>query len=119
MMSSFCAKIINFLKKLLEGFGFYEPDSFAPFDEWKPKVLERSMTSVSVDRILRRHGFSIKRIEGAEIFDATVPFANRIPGLFRNSTFLKFRSLIDHSSSWYGLKWLSLHGIFHAILKTK
>jgi ubiquinone/menaquinone biosynthesis C-methylase UbiE len=103
------------LKVLLEGVGIYGKDTFAPFDEWKPKVLERRITATWMQRTLRRQGFLIARVEGAEIFDAWIPFANRIPGLFQSARFLKLRAWVDRSASWPVLRWLSLHGIFHAV----
>jgi 2-polyprenyl-3-methyl-5-hydroxy-6-metoxy-1,4-benzoquinol methylase len=106
--------VAGVLKVVLESCGVYERDTFAPFDSWKPKVLERRLTAFGVWRILRRHGFRVQRVEGAEIFDAMLPFANRIPGLFENEHFLRLRARVDRSSSWPLVKWFSLHGIFLA-----
>ena len=102
------------VKVVVERCGIYEPDTFAPFDGWKPKVLERCLTAPGVRKILRKQGFRVRRVEGAEIFDAMFPFANRIPGLFENRHFLGLRACVDRASSWRLLKWFSLHGIFLA-----
>lgn len=106
--------VAGVLKVVLEACGAYEPDTFAPFDGWKPKVLERRFTAFGVRRALLRQGFRILRVEGAEIFDAMLPFANRIPGLFENERFLRVRARIDRLSSWPVVKWFSLHGVFVA-----
>lgn len=103
------------LKICLEACGLYEKDTFAPFDAWKPKVLERGMIATRVHHMLRKQGFAVSKVEGAEIFDAWLPFANRIPGLFENRSFLRLRETIDRASSWPLIKWLSLHGVFHAV----
>ena len=107
--------IAGLVKLVVEKLNIYEPDTFAPFDEWKPKVMERFTTCISVLRILKRQGFVLKHVEGVEIFDAIFPFANRIPRLFSNVTFLKTRMLIDRFSSFPLLKWISLHTVFRVI----
>lgn len=110
---SYC-NTAGLLKVILEGCGLYERDTFAPFDRWKPKVLERRLTAFGVRRALKIGGFRILGVEGAELFDATFPFANRIPGLFERRWFLRLRNEVDRASSWPVLKWSSLHGVFHA-----
>lgn len=107
--------VAGVLKFVLETCRVYAPNTFAPFDEWKPKVLERRFTAIGVKRLLHRHGFRIVRVEGAELFDAMLPFANRVPGLFGSEAFLRIRDQIDRTSSWPVLKWLSLHGVFYAL----
>ena len=102
------------LKVVLETCGAYNRDTFAPFDSWKPKVLERRLTAFGVWRMLCQRGFRVVRVEGAEIFDAMLPFANRIPGLFENERFLRLRAWVDRLSSWPLVKWFSLHGVFLA-----
>jgi SAM-dependent methyltransferase len=106
--------VAGVLKVLLETCGAYNPDTFAPFDSWRPKVLERRLTAFGVRRMLCRQGFRVLCVEGAEIFDAMLPFANRIPGLFENERFLRLRARLDRLSSWPLLKWFSLHGIILA-----
>ena len=106
--------VAGLLKIVLESCRVYQPDTFAPFDSWKPKVLERRLTAFAVWQTLRRQGFRVQRVEGAEIFDAMLPFANRIPGLFENERFLRLRARVDRSSSWPLVKWFSLHGVFLA-----
>jgi ubiquinone/menaquinone biosynthesis C-methylase UbiE len=106
--------VAGVVKVVVERCGIYEPDTFAPFDGWKRKVLERCFTTLGVRKMLRRRGFRVRRIEGAEVFDAMFPFANRIPGLFENRHFLRLRAGVDRASSWPLLKWFSLHGVFLA-----
>ncbi len=106
--------VAGVLKVILEKSGVYEPNTFAPFDGWKPKVLERGLTAFGVWRMLRRKGYVVQRVEGAEIFDAIFPFCNKIPGLFENDRFLRLRARVDLSTSWPVIKWFSLHGIFLA-----
>jgi ubiquinone/menaquinone biosynthesis C-methylase UbiE len=108
------ANVAGALKIILEGLGIYDQDTFAPFDGWKPKVLERRLTAFSVSRMLQRQGFRVRHVEGAELFDAMAPFANKIPGLFQNERFLRVREFVDRWSSWPLVKWLTLHGIFLA-----
>ena len=102
------------LKIVLEACGVYERDTFAPFDSWKPKVLERCLTALGVRHMLCQQGFRIIRVEGAELFDAMFPFANRIRGLFTSERFLRLRAGFDRLSSLPLAKWFSLHGVFVA-----
>jgi len=107
--------VAGLLKKLLEGLGVYKKHTFAPFDEWEPKVLERFLTSFGVRSSLKCHELTLQSVEGAELFDALFPFDNRIPGLFSNRIFLRVRDTVDRASTWPVLKWFALHGFFHAV----
>ncbi|MBN1997995.1 methyltransferase domain-containing protein [candidate division KSB1 bacterium] len=52
------ANVAGWVKKRLEKSGRYEPDSWAPFDSWKPEELEQFVTPALVKKVFSRAGFS-------------------------------------------------------------
>lgn len=75
--------IAGLVKKYAERFGGYKPKSWAPFDFWKPQVLEEFMIPSRVRRIFRSVGFRHFKMIGydEEMLYAVLPWIwhNKFP----------------------------------------
>jgi len=52
------ANVAGLVKKIAEGFGTYEKNTWAPFDFWKPEELEHFVTPGLIKRLFREAGFT-------------------------------------------------------------
>lgn len=82
------ANVAGLLKRYYEGFGRYQPDTWAPFGGWKPQALENFVTPSYVQRVFAQAGFRKFRScgLGREVLVGLFPWVwhPRFPGRLAN-----------------------------------
>ncbi len=97
------ANVAGWVKKRMETSGRYKPDSWAPFDSWKPEELEQFVTPERIKHIFTRAGFSEFKYVGykPEVAVGLVPWIwhPKMPGKLERCIrllFVPFSGLLVH-----------------------
>lgn len=105
------SNVAGIVKKFEEGAGFYEKDSWAPFDRWSCQVLEQFVTPKRVKSIFGKAGFKKFSVVGGrlDLLDGVFPWINHrwmpYPDVVRN-LFLRIQKPLER------FHWLSLHNFW-------
>jgi 2-polyprenyl-6-hydroxyphenyl methylase/3-demethylubiquinone-9 3-methyltransferase len=105
------SNVAGIVKKFEEAAGFYEKDSWAPFDHWSCQALEQFMTPKRVKKIFKEAGFNTFSVIGGrfDLLDGIFPWINhkRMPYPFNvRDLFLRVQKPLER------FHWLSLHNFW-------
>ncbi|NQT27211.1 class I SAM-dependent methyltransferase [candidate division KSB1 bacterium] len=102
------------VKKILENVGGWDPDSWAPFDQWEPQVYEHFFTPGKIKRLFKVAGFSNFRLVSLpeNYYVGTLPWVwhPKCPG--------KVARLVEIAQRPFGrifsqlMPWFGLHNIW-------
>ncbi|OGR80210.1 MAG: hypothetical protein A2X32_06095 [Elusimicrobia bacterium GWC2_64_44] len=105
------SNVAGIVKKLEETLGFYEKDSWAPFNYWGSQALEQFMTPGRVRDVFSSNGFTSFSVIGGkrDFVDGLFPWINHrfMPYSAATRTFLaRFQKPLER------FYWLSLHNFW-------
>lgn len=106
------SNVCGLVKKFEEAAGFYEKDSWAPFNLWAPQALEHFMTPGRVKAVFSREGFGdFKMIGGhGDLLDGIFPWIDH-KYMVGASIIRKVFSLVERPLNRF-FPWLSLHNFW-------
>lgn len=106
------SNVCGLIKKIEEFLGFYEKDTWSPFDHWAPQAFEQFMTPARVKRIFVPIGFRKFQVIGGhrDLLDGVFPWINH-KWMPRPSILRRLFQYVENRLNEL-LPWVSLHNFW-------